>query len=396
MSIWADLKARYKITKAFRAGNIYKVIDSGENEKKIFPKIHSVKVKDHLTEYVFTLPTGLNPDLLKKNYFAFEQVFGKQIKLDGEVKKFVLNVYPRKNKDDFIYDAEMISKIVNNHRLGIMCGRERTGECISFDLLKQPHILIAGETGSGKSTQLRSILTTLILNKRPSDLQLYLADCKKSEFHIFRKVEHVQCVLSNPKDIQKMLLHIKKELDERSNLTEAFEVSHIDYLPMEHKLPYIVVCIDEFVMLRKNEVIMDILTEIVAIGRTLGVFAILSMQRPNAQVLDTTIRANLTVSMGFKLRDKIEARIVNTPDAEKIEKSGIFIMNSDKVYDLQAPYLDIEDAKKILNPFCIAKTDLKDISEEKKESNTNTLSNNVKQLKSKPKQSDDDLKFFLE
>src|SRR5690606_10620132 len=154
--------------------------------------------------------------------------------------------------------------------------------------------------------------------------------------------------------------------DERSDLTETFEVGHVDDLPTEQKHPYIIVCIDEFVMLRDNKDIMDILIEIVAIGRTLGVFAILSMQRPNGKVLDTTIRANLTVSMGFKLRDKIESRIVNTPGAEKIEESGRFIMNSDKLYELQAPYLELDKAKKLLNPFMVAKGPVKEIFEEPK------------------------------
>ncbi|WP_083402296.1 FtsK/SpoIIIE domain-containing protein [Bacillus sp. MUM 116] len=365
MSLWADIKARYKITKAFRAGSIYKTIGSGENEKKILPKIHSIRTTEHSTEYVFTLPTGLNPDLLKKNYFAFQQVFGERIKLEGEFKKYVLNVYQKGADKVLIYDGNEIKKEIENLKLGVVCGKDRTGNYVAFDLLKQPHILIAGETGSGKSTQLRSILTTMILNNKPEDLQLYLGDCKKSEFHIFRKVEHVQCVLSNGKEIARMLKYIKKELDERSDLSEIFEVSHVDDLPAEHRRPYIVVCIDEFVMLRKDETVMDILTEIVAIGRTLGVFAILSMQRPNAKVLDTTIRANLTVSMGFKLRDKIEARIVNTPDAEKIDVSGRFIMNSDKHYDLQAPYLEMEEAKNLLNPFNVNKQPVKEVHEEK-------------------------------
>ncbi|GIN72996.1 hypothetical protein J14TS2_34710 [Bacillus sp. J14TS2] len=93
---------------------------------------------------------------------------------------------------------------------------DRNGQYVSFDLLKQPHILIAGETGSGKSTQLRSILTTLIKSKKTSELELYFGDCKKSEFHIFKRVEHVQSVHSSARDIKKMLLHIKNELDERS------------------------------------------------------------------------------------------------------------------------------------------------------------------------------------
>jgi DNA segregation ATPase FtsK/SpoIIIE, S-DNA-T family len=227
-------------------------------------------------------------------------------------------------------------------------------------LTKEPHILIAGETGSGKSTQLRSILTTWIMSKKPSELELYLGDCKKSEFHIFRKVDHVKCVFSNAKDIKKMLLHVKKELELRSDLTEMFEVGHVDDLPKEQKRPYIVVCIDEFVLLRKDETIMEILIDIVCVGRTLGVFAVLSMQRPNAKTLDTTIRSQCTVAMGFSMRDKIESTMVNTPGAEKIVDPGYFIMNADKLYDLQAPYLELDKAKELLNPYYVMKEPTKE------------------------------------
>lgn len=363
MSLWTNIKARYKLTKAFRAGSIYKVIGSSENEKKIFPKVHSIRSTDHSTEYVFTLPTGLNPDLIKKNHFAFQQVFGKNVILEGEVKKFVLTVQTAP-QPALIYNFDEIKEAVKEYRLGIICGQGRSGRYIAYDIAEKPHILLAGETGSGKSTQLRSILTTLIKTKRPEELMLYLGDCKKQEFHIFRKVEHVQCVYSSAKDIRGMLLKIRAEMETRSNLTEVFEVGHIDELPTEHKKPYIIVCIDEFVMLRKDEKIMEILTEIVAIGRTLGVFAILSMQRPNAKVLDTTIRANLTVSMGFKLRDAMEAKIANTPNAEKIEVSGKFIMNSDKVYEIQAPYLVMDEAKKLLTPFYVSKDPVKEVKPE--------------------------------
>lgn len=377
MNIWAQIKARYSITKAFRAGSIYKTIGNGDNEKKIFPKIHSIRITDHITEYVFTLPTGLNPDIVKKGHFAFQQVFGKNVILDGDVKKYVLTVQTSP-KPDLIYKFDEIKPIVEPYRLGIICGQDRSGHYIAYDIAEKPHILIAGETGSGKSTQLRSILTTLIKTKRPEELQIYLGDCKRQEFHIFRKVEHVQCVYSSARDIKKMLNNIRAEMDSRSNLTEIYEVGHIDDLPKEHKKPYIIVCIDEFVMLRKDEDIMGILTEIVAIGRTLGVFAILSMQRPNAKVLDTTVRANLTVSMGFKLRDVLEAKIANTPNADKIEKSGRFIMNSDKVYEIQAPYLVMEKAKYLLNPFYVAKGPVKEImTEEPKQLTEKDVFNDV-------------------
>ncbi|MBX9972552.1 FtsK/SpoIIIE domain-containing protein [Cytobacillus firmus] len=361
---WEKLKVRKKLIDAFKSGKIHLTYKIADNERLIFPKIHAVEIAKEFTTITFTLPNGLNPDLLEKNFFAFQQHFGNEIELEGEYKKFVLKIYNASIPSELIYNYKSIKNVIDSYRLGGICGKNRQGEYVAFDLLKQPHILIAGETGSGKSTQLRSILTTMILSKRPEDLELYLGDCKKSEFHIFRKVEHVQYVHSSPRDIQKMLLNIKKELDVRSDLTETFEVSHVDELPAEHKRPYMVVCIDEFVMLRKDEKIMDILTEIAAIGRTLGVFLMLSMQRPNAKVLDTTIRANLTVSMGFKLRDAMESKIVNTPLTHKIETSGRYIMNSDKLYDIQAPYLTMEKAKKLLNQFMVAKGPVKEVKED--------------------------------
>lgn len=357
MSLWQKLRARKKLINSFKSAGLY----LGDNER-IYPKIHSVKLSDRATEYVFTLPNGLDPKLVTKHYYAFVQHFGESIELDGDYKRYTLLIR-KKPAESIPYDFEEIKPHIHGNRLGIVCGKDRQGRYVTFDLTKQPHILIAGETGSGKSTQLRSILTTLIKTKKPSELELYLGDCKKSEFHIFRKVEHVQAVHSSARNIKDMLRGIKAELDQRSDLTEMFEVSHVDELPADHRQSYIVVCIDEFVMLKKDSEIMDILTEIVAIGRTLGVFAILSMQRPSATVLDTTIRANLTVAMGFKLRDLTESRIANTPNAHKIADSGRFIMHSDKLYDLRAPYLTMEEAKVLLDPFIIAKKEVKEVVE---------------------------------
>ncbi|MGM0875332.1 MAG: FtsK/SpoIIIE domain-containing protein [Bacillota bacterium] len=70
---------------------------------------------------------------------------------------------------ELIYKQEELIRNISQIKLGIICGQDQNGQYVSFDLLKQPHILIAGETGSGKSTQLRSILTTLILSKKPHE-----------------------------------------------------------------------------------------------------------------------------------------------------------------------------------------------------------------------------------
>lgn len=374
---WRDiiskLKVRKRLINVFWSAGLY----LGDAERPIYPKIISVNLSNESTTITFTLPNGLDPKLIAKNDYVFSQYFGKSIDIDGDYKRFTLTVYTAVIPTNLAYKYEEISPVVAPYKLGIIAGKDRNGRYVAFDLTKQPHILIAGETGSGKSTQLRSILTTLIKTKKPSELQLYLGDCKKSEFHLFRNVEHVQCVHSSPRDIRHMLDKIKMELDRRSDLTEVFGVGHVAELPKAHRVPYIVVAIDEFVMLRKDAEIMDILTEVVAIGRTLGVFAILSMQRPNAKVLDTTIRANLTVSMGFKLRDKLEARIVNTPGAEEIENEGRFIMNSDKLYEIQAPYLSMEQARKLLDPFTVAKGPVKEVRPERVQLSEKDVFNDV-------------------
>jgi DNA segregation ATPase FtsK/SpoIIIE, S-DNA-T family len=343
------------LRKCFRSAEIYQIYRSGDKTIYIYPKIHSVQFKENKTIFTFTLRNGMNPKEIMKKEYVFQQVFGQQIEIDGGVKKFTLTIYRNTFDDKVLYDYDAFYPTIKGMKIPIICGKDKNGQWRAFDLTKHPHILIAGETGSGKSTQLRSILTTLIQYKKPDELHLYLADCKKSEFHIFRQIEHVKCVLSNPKDIRKMLLHIKQELDERSELTDTFGVAHIDDLPDSHKKPYIIVCIDEFVMLRNDKKIMDILIEIVAIGRTLGVFAILSMQRPTADVLDTTIRANLTIRMGFQVADATNARVINTIGADKLEQAGRFILRIKKQEEIQSPLLDIEKAKKILEPFMISK-----------------------------------------
>lgn len=355
------LKAKLK--HCFRRAELCYTSNMGNRTIYSYPKIHSIQTNEDYTEIAFSLLVGLDPQLMKKKSYVFAQQFGKGIEIDGDLKQFYMTIYKKEFKATYNYDFDEIMKLEHDHKLPIIAGKNRHNQYESFCLTKQPHILIAGETGSGKSTQIRSILTTLIKTKKPSELHLYLADLKKSEFHIFRNVEHVQRLESNQEKIVSMLQHIKKELDERSTLTEVFQVAHIDDLPDEQKHPYIIVCIDEFVMLRKNEEVMEILTEVVAIGRTLGVFVMLSMQRPSSKVLDTTIRANLTVSMGFKLRDRIESNIVNTPGAEHLDLVGRFVMNTDRLRELQAPYLDIEKAKELLNPYCVPKGPVKNINE---------------------------------
>lgn len=349
-------KAKSTLMNVFRIGDISRSYSYGQSKGVIYPKIHSVRLKNHVVTYAFSLPNGLDPKEIKKKEYCFHQIFGKNIELKGDTKHYTLKVYNAVLPSVLEYNYEEYKPHLSGLSLPIVAGLDASGNLVAFDMVKFPHILIAGETGSGKSTQLRSILSAVIQALPPERLQLYLCDLKRSEFHIFRYIAHVQGVFVSPKDIVPMLLHLKKEMENRGDLLDHHELSHINDLPSPP--PYIVLCIDEVAMLKKEKKLMEIVEEISAIGRALGVFLILSMQRPDRDVLDGKLKNNLTVRMGFRCADAINARIIGTPGSEKLDIDGRMLIKIPLFHELkeiQAPYLALSEAKKTLECYKVAK-----------------------------------------
>ncbi|MFP3488683.1 DNA translocase FtsK, partial [Staphylococcus sp. SIMBA_130] len=119
------------------------------------------------------------------------------------------------------------------------------------------------------------------------------------------------------------LKKIKSEMTRRGDKLDAAGVNSIDQL--KEKLPYIIICVDEVRLLKKETDVMDILEEISSIGRSLGIFIILSMQRPDSKLLEGALKVNCTVRMGFKTADAINSKVIGTPGAEKIKIPGRMI-----------------------------------------------------------------------
>jgi DNA segregation ATPase FtsK/SpoIIIE, S-DNA-T family len=343
-------QAKTFLAKVFKDGDIGISYSYGKNKGMIYPKIHSVRFnkENQSVKYAFSLPTGLDPKEIKKKDYCFKQVFGNNIEIKGDIKHFTLTVYVSVLPTVLDYDYQAYIPSFKMMKLPIVAGMDLNGSMITYDMVKYPHLLIAGETGSGKSTQLRSILVSLIQTIGPERLQLFLCDLKRSEFHIFRYVEHVQGLFVSPNEIMPMLLYLQKVMQERGDLLDHHEVAHVDDLP--EPLPYIVICIDEVALLKKEKKLMAIVEDISAIGRALGVFLILSMQRPDRDVLDGKLKNNLTVRMGFRCADLINSRIIGTPGSEKLKDDGRMLLKSPvhNFTEIQAPYVDIEGAKKLL------------------------------------------------
>jgi S-DNA-T family DNA segregation ATPase FtsK/SpoIIIE len=330
----------------------------------IYPKIHAISSTQGSVRYIFTIPNGLDPKTIEKKWFCFQQILGRNVAIEGDIKKFVLNVFHSDaGLKQYNYSYKKWQPLLKQHRLPIVVGRDQLGNMIVYDMVEAntPHLLIAGETGSGKSSMVRVVLSTLIQCMSPDKLHLYLGDLKNSEFHFLRRVKHVKEVCMEEIEMKIMLQKVWKEIRERRKLMEEYEVDHIDEynkLNPDNQKPYILLAIDEVAMLQDEKECMTTIEKISAVGRSLGVFLMLSMQRPDAKVLDGKLKLNMTVRMGFKCDSTINSNIMGTPGSEHLEKSGQMMLKLNGLKKVQAPYLELSKAKQIVEPYRIPKEDI--------------------------------------
>ncbi|PFM62545.1 cell division protein FtsK [Bacillus cereus] len=356
---------KHRLIDVFHKADLYREHQTRGGKIPIYPKIHAVSSSKESVRYVFTIPNGLDPQKIEKKWFCFRQILGRNVAIEGDIKKFVLNVFHSDaGLQSYDYSYKKWQPLLKQHRLPVVVGRDQLGNMIVYDMVDSntPHLLIAGETGSGKSSMVRVVLSTLIQYMSPDKLHLYLGDLKNSEFHFLRRVKHVKEVCMEEIEMKIMLQKVWKEIRERRKLMEEYEVDHIgeyNKLNPNNQKPYIVLAIDEVAMLQDEKECMATIEKISAVGRGLGVYLMLSMQRPDAKVLDGKLKINMTVRMGFKCDNTINSNIMGTPGSEHLEQSGQMILKLNGLKKVQAPYLELSRAKKIVEPYRIPKGDMK-------------------------------------
>lgn len=247
-------------------------------------------------------------------------------------------------------------------KLPLPLGRDVNGRYIVGDLVKTPHLLIAGATGSGKSVCLNGIISTFLITRRPEDVRLLMIDPKMVELTGFNGVPHLQCpVVTEMDKVVSALRMVLREMNRRYELFKKIGVRNIDGYRMHikdepdaEKLPYLVVIIDELadLMMTTPDEVETLLARLTQMARATGIHLIIATQRPSVNVLTGLIKANVPARIAFAVSSMTDSRVVlDMPGAEKLLGRGDMLYlppDEAKPARIQGAFID-EEVKAIVD-----------------------------------------------
>jgi S-DNA-T family DNA segregation ATPase FtsK/SpoIIIE len=208
-------------------------------------------------------------------------------------------------------------------------GLDVSGKPIVADIGKMPHVLIAGQTGAGKSVCINAFLISLLFRAAPTEVKFILVDPKRVELTRYNGLPHLLSpVIVEPDKVVSALRWIMGEMDRRYKLFAQAGARNIEsYNEMSgfQALPYIVLFIDELadIMLFSPVEVEDSITRIAQMSRATGIHMVLATQRPSVDVITGLIKANVPSRIAFAVASQIDSRVIlDTQGAEKLLGKG--------------------------------------------------------------------------
>jgi len=218
--------------------------------------------------------------------------------------------------------------------LTVALGKDITGTPILADLMKMPHLLIAGSTGSGKSVCINVLIASILFKARPEDVKFVMIDPKVVELNAFNGIPHLLMpVVTEPKKASMALRSMLKEMGNRYELFAKENVRDINSYnerkrlqdQEQAKLPYIVVIIDELadLMMVAAVDVEDSIARLAQMSRAAGIHLVIATQRPSVDVITGVIKANITSRIAFAVSAQVDSRtILDMGGAEKLLGRG--------------------------------------------------------------------------
>lgn len=261
---------------------------------------------------------------------------------------------------------ELIDKVPakdQNKKLLVTLGKDIMGKPVFCELDKTPHLLVAGATGSGKSVCINTIINSILLRTKPDEVKLVMVDPKKVELSNYNGVPHLLIpVVTDPKKASIALQKMVTEMERRYNLFSETGTKKIaDYNawlekhhPDQHKLPFIVVIIDELadLMLVASKEVEDSIMRITQMARAAGIHLIVATQRPSTDVITGVVKANIPSRIAFTVSSSIDSRtILDATGAEKLVGKGdmLFQMMGENIpIRVQGAFISDDEVERVI------------------------------------------------
>lgn len=217
--------------------------------------------------------------------------------------------------------------------LGFAIGKDIAGKSVVADLDKMPHLLVAGQTGSGKSVMINAILTSLLYRNSPSDLKLILVDPKQVELKPYDDIPHLLTpVITEPEKCISALKWAVAEMERRYKAladVSKRNIAEYNLLKKGEGMPYIVIVIDELadLMMMAARDVEALVVRIAQKARAVGIHLVLATQRPSVDVITGLIKANVPARIAFTTASQVDSRtIIDQMGAEKLLGQGDMLL----------------------------------------------------------------------
>jgi S-DNA-T family DNA segregation ATPase FtsK/SpoIIIE len=271
---------------------------------------------------------------------------------------------------------QLAGKKSERMKLPLFLGKDSSGEGLVSDLTDMPHLLIAGTTGSGKSVCINSIISSMLLTKRPDEVKMILVDPKMVEMTAFNTVPHLMSpIVTETKRAVQILEWATVKMDERYSLLAEARVKNIagynklsaeeiverfnpstsdEEAQIPKKLPYLVIIIDELadLMMTAAKEIEAYIVRLAQKSRAVGIHLVLATQRPQATVVTGLIKSNMPCRIGFRVAARMDSRIIlDQNGAEALLGQGDMLFLKPGTSDLiraQGTFLDEMEVKRIV------------------------------------------------